>query len=296
MSKNRARLGAGGILADMDLKASKLVVEANEVLGGDGGGLYLGRNFDVSEALISGNVAVPRQSPTGYWYGGNGGGVAVIQGYGAIRNSTLTGNQAREGGGHYNYGFSVLTNVTISGNSASLSGGGARNYSGELWIKNGTIVNNNAPEASALSSFSSYPLLVGPDFPRTHINHTILAAGTTGQDACRDDHFIRTNGADRGLISNGYNLPRDSTCGTINGTDQGPQDPHLGPLANNGGFAPTHLPAPSSPPLDRGANAADPLYNQTGCAPEDARGVVRPQASSPGRPVRCDIGALELTP
>jgi hypothetical protein len=74
-----------------------------------------------------------------------------------------------------------------------------------------------------------------------------------------------------------------------------PTNPQLGPLANNGGFVPTHRPAPGSAPLDRGANMAEPFYDQTGCAPHDARGVARPQASVSGGPVRCDIGALELT-
>jgi hypothetical protein len=302
MWKNRARLGGGGLLGDMDLKASKLVAVGNQVLGGefgsDGGGLYLGKDFEVSDALIKENVAVARQTASGAWVGGRGGGVAVVGGRagGTIRNATITGNLAREGGGHYNYGFSALFNVTVSMNGASQSGGGARNYFGEMWIKNGTIFGNDAPEASALSSFSSYPLLVGPDFPRTHINHTILVAGTAAQVACRDDHFIRTGGSDRGLISNGHNLPGDASCGTIQSTDIPPTPPQLGPLADNGGFAPTHRPAPGSAALDRGANISEPYYNQNGCAPQDARGVARPQASVLGGQVRCDIGALELTP
>jgi len=295
MRKNRARLGGGGLLGDMDLKASKLTAIGNQALG-DGGGLYLGKEFEVSDALIKENVAQAQQTASGVWVGGLGGGVAVIGGHGALRNATITGNSAREGGGHYNYGFSALFNVTVSMNAASQSGGGARNYFGEMWIKNGTFFGNDAPDASALSSFSSYPLLVGPDFPRTHINHTILAAGTAAQDACRDDHFILTNGNDRGLISNGYNLPGDSSCGTIDSTDISPTDPQLGPLADNGGFAPTHRPAPGSAALDGGASISEPYYNQNGCVPQDARGVARPQASVSGGEVRCDIGALELTP
>ena len=79
-------------------------------------------------------------------------------------------------------------------------------------------------------------------------------------------------------------------------TDISPTPPQLGPLADNGGFAPTHRPAPGSAALDRGANISEPYYNQNGCAPQDARGVARPQASVLGGQVRCDIGALELTP
>ena len=155
MVKNRARLGGGAMLGDMDLKASRLVAASNEVLGGDGGALYLGKDFRVSDALIKENIAEARQAPTGAWLGGRGGGVAVIHGNGELRNTTITANRATEGGGLYNYGFSALFNVTVSMNGASQSGGGARNYYGELWIKNGTLFRNDAPEASALSSFSS---------------------------------------------------------------------------------------------------------------------------------------------
>jgi hypothetical protein len=96
----------------------------------------------VSDALIRENVAVAQQNAAGYWYGGRGGGVAVLHGQGEMRNATITGNRAREGGGYYNYGFSARFNVTVSLNGASLSGGGARNYAGQMWIKDGTIVNN----------------------------------------------------------------------------------------------------------------------------------------------------------
>ena len=123
-----------------------------------------------------------------------------------------------------------------------------------------------------------------------------MVAGTAGQVACRDDHFILTGGNDRGLVSKGFNLPGDGSCGTINSTDLSPTGPQLGPLADNGGFAPTLRPAPGSAALNRGASTSEPYYNQTGCAPQDARWVTRPQPSAAGGPVRCDIGALELTP
>jgi hypothetical protein len=296
MWKNRARLGGGALLGDMDLKASRLVAAGNQALGGDGGALYLGKQFQVTDALVKESSAEARQAPTGAWVGGRGGGVAVIHGNGELRNATITANRASEGGGLYNYGFSALFNVTLSTNSAGQSGGGARNYSGELWIKNGTVFMNDAPQGSALSSFSSYPLQVGPDYPRTYINHTIVAAGSAGPAACRDDHFILTGGSDRGLVSRGYNLPGDGSCGTVDSTDLSPTNPQLGPLGDNGGFAPTHRPAAGSPALNRGASMSEPYYNQMGCAPQDARGATRPQASVSGGPVRCDIGALELTP
>lgn len=53
----------------------------------------------------------------------------------------------------------------------------------------------------------------------------------------------------------------------------------LGPLAQNGGPTPTHL------PLDAGDG---------GCAATDQRGVLRPQPSTAGGPPLCDIGAAEV--
>ena len=60
------------------------------------------------------------------------------------------------------------------------------------------------------------------------------------------------------------------------------RDPDLGPLADNGGFAPTHALLPGSPAVDSGA----------GCAIADQRNVPRPMDGGSGSPV-CDMGAYE---
>jgi hypothetical protein len=57
-------------------------------------------------------------------------------------------------------------------------------------------------------------------------------------------------------------------------------DPQLGALADNGGFAPTMLPASTSSVIDAGDDSVCPAVDQ--------RGVTRPQGA------HCDIGALEV--
>jgi len=59
-------------------------------------------------------------------------------------------------------------------------------------------------------------------------------------------------------------------------------DPLLGPLQDNGGFAPSMLPAPGSAAVDAGNAAKCPAFDQ--------RSVSRPQGP------QCDIGAVELQP
>ena len=55
----------------------------------------------------------------------------------------------------------------------------------------------------------------------------------------------------------------------------------LGPLAQNGGYTPTHALLVGSPAIDAGTN--------TGCPATDQRGISRPQPAGG----TCDIGAYE---
>ena len=88
--------------------------------------------------------------------------------------------------------------------------------------------------------------------------------------------------------SHGYNYSDDDLCGFTGPTDrENAADPHLGPLAANGGPTPTLLPEPGSPLIDAipiGSCQADGAAGIT----NDQRGVTRPQG--PG----CDIGAVEV--
>ena len=90
--------------------------------------------------------------------------------------------------------------------------------------------------------------------------------------------------------SNGFNFSDDISCGFTAGTDhQNAGDPGLGPVANNGGPAPTRLPLPGSPLIDAIPVASCQADGAAGIT-TDERGVARPQGNG------CDIGAVEVVP
>ena len=61
-------------------------------------------------------------------------------------------------------------------------------------------------------------------------------------------------------------------------------DPMLGPLTDNGGLTPTHLPLPGSPVIDTAC----------ACAQFDQRGLARPIDGDGAGVAFCDIGAVEV--
>lgn len=85
-----------------------------------------------------------------------------------------------------------------------------------------------------------------------------------------------------GIQDEGFNLSRDGTCPWNESTD-----PHLLPLADNGGPTPTHALSLGSPAIDMGGGD---------CGPTDQRGVVRPQDGDGDDIALCDIGAYEYEP
>jgi hypothetical protein len=81
------------------------------------------------------------------------------------------------------------------------------------------------------------------------------------------------------IVSNGYNLTPDSSCGLTAPTDLQGVPTGLGGVAANGGPTQTKLPLAGSAVIDSG----DPA-----CTGPDQRGSVRPHGGA------CDRGAVEL--
>ena len=178
-----------------------------------------------------------------------------------LTNVTFSGNSASgNGGAIYNYtnggtASPVLTNVTFNGNSARV-GGGIYNW-GTGGVNNPTLKNVILWGDSA--QFPGHEIYNRDAAPM--IDSSIVEGGDAGSD--------NNTGPDTAFSSGSGNLATD---------------PHLGPLANNGGSIETLALGAGSSAIDSGDDGV--------CPATDERGA--PRAHSP----HCDIGAFEagITP
>lgn len=209
------------------------------------------QNFSSSTLVIRNSAFVGNTSG-----GSTGGGAAQLNGLVTISNTTFSGNSAPGGSGgaiQSNGSLLLLTNVTIAANSSTNNGGGLHRATtnANAFVRNTLIAANAGVETS-------------PDV--TH------SAG--------------------GLNSLGFNLI--GAVGTSNAwveTDLVDVDARLEPLADNGGFTPTHALGEDSPAIDAG----DDCVLDQSCAEHnidvnldsDQRGQPRPFGAA------VDIGAYE---
>ncbi|MCO6045137.1 dockerin type I domain-containing protein [Aeoliella sp. ICT_H6.2] len=263
---------------------------------GAGGGIYNRENLTLTDSIVTGNtattgggiynsgqLAVVESSITGNSATATGGGIRNTLSTSVIR-STVAGNSAVDGGGVYNNSdLSVLRSTvsgnmaasrgagiysqysanliqsTVSGNVASYVGGGIYSLQ-TLTITGSTITLNEAGYGGGINNVAA-----------ADIRGTIVAGNTaTGNDA---------------------NLSGDlAATSQFNLIDV---DPKLGPLTDNGGPTPTHLPQADSPAVDAGDPAIEPDANSF-----DQRGVgfVRVADSTGGMDAVIDIGAVEFQP
>jgi uncharacterized repeat protein (TIGR01451 family) len=250
---NTAKYGGGGIAASSsDVTLMDSTVSGN--IAGPGGGLV----FDHSTATlircsVSGNSAY------------SGGGIEARYSNLMLIDSTLSGNSAVAYGGGLSVGdtTAILINTTVSGNSSDFLGGAILSDTSTVTLTTTTVTANKTEQSGALTAFGTALTL----------KNTIVANQTYGWNC-------------QGVISQGYNLDSDGTCGLTAGGDLSSVNPLLGPLQGNGGPTWTHALLPGSPAID-----AIPV-GKNGCGDPgaaDQRGVPRPQASG------CDIGAFEAT-
>ena len=241
--------GAGGIVGGGDVAVSGATVTGNQ--GGPGVSAYSGR-ATITASTVSDNV------------GAAGGGVGAI--HIELVGSTVSGNEGNNGAGVWADQTATVTNSTVSGNTAGNSGGGVYSALNTIELTHATVVENAAPaganvDLDSSSTFTSTSSLIG------------LPAG--GGENCEID-----GGAT--VTSGGYNVTSDASCQLSTGPgDLSDTDPQVGPLADNGGPAATHLPAVASPAIDLADCAAAGLA-------ADERGIARPQAAA------CDSGAVEV--
>jgi hypothetical protein len=262
----------GGIFALGRLSIIHSTISGNKIFGenhqgGSGGGIF-GREMMIVGSTINDNITSHTpDSPPGLFFEG-GGGIYIANEPNkvfdtTIINSTITGNivlgedaeEANRGGGILNTGNIKLINVTISENIAPAAGGIFNSFEEEaneptVTVKNTLIANNSTSNCD----------------PSVEIPGVIVTAN---------------------IISGGFNIDSDGTCGLGSRSDQFPASDRalLLPLANNGGNIKTQALAPGSPAIDT-ANCfdLDGHFITT-----DQRGVSRPKRRG------CDIGAFEST-
>jgi predicted outer membrane repeat protein len=238
-SGNRAELAGGAIYAwgTTELTISRTEISRNAVPAGAGGGVLLAGSatMEMRDSTVAGNLAV------------QGGGIDASGGF-AITNSTISGNRATGGTGGgiaSSVGFEMV-HVTLSRNQAT--SGGALWYGG---------FGGSPPQA--------YNLLFSDN------------SATAGPASCQLE-------APFGLLA--FSLWPDTSCGSSGANGNQPSTVvTLPPLAKScadpAERTPTHA-LPAGAAVDSGSCFLPSLAL-------DHRGVARPQGAG------CDVGAVERT-
>ena len=138
-----------------------------------------------------------------------------------------------------------------------------------LDIRDSTFVGNAC--GISLESGSRHPLL----HAQVSLQNTIIAAAGSG---CRIEERI-----DAEMISHGFNVTTDDSCGLDHHTDMVVADVRLSDLDDLGGPTPVHMPLEGSPAVDMGGE----------CSGTDQRGYLRPADGDGDGVAVCDCGAVE---
>jgi hypothetical protein len=269
-----------------------LTLEDLTVTGGSSpdiaGGFNVRGEASLTRTVVAGNTA-------------NAGGGFVVGGSDAVlylTDSLVHDNQALNLGVTNAAGGGVLiqdgahvhvSGTTFSNNSSAASAGAISLNTSNLDVVNSTFSGNDAFSGAAIAAVNS----------SVTVSFSTITANTSGTalhnfvcDTCEggftlDNSIVASNpnGDCNKVESLGYNIDSDGSCAfavPANDGDITVQDPGLGPLADNGGFAPTHNLLPESPAIDA-AGGPD-------CPETDQRGIERPNGDA------CDIGAVEALP
>ena len=159
----------------------------------------------------------------------------------------------------------TIRRSTLSGNVSNNAGGGLVVIAGDVTIEESTITDNVADaddDDDERAGGGIYIVGFDDTLPaRLTIRDTIVAGNTEDNG---DDHDVSV-AESTGVVSLGFNLVGvnggatahfpaglPNVAGDWVGTEAQPLDAELGPLDDEGGPTPTHLPQPGSPAIDRG--------------------------------------------
>lgn len=236
--------------------------------GTSGGGIWNSGEMDITNSIVSNNVAggngpdfpfgngggitntsgavlfITNCTISGNSAGLNGGGVNNAGPLATISGSTINDNMAMGvnelegwglGAGVYNSNSLTIINTTLSNNNSTRAGGAVGNH-GSLQIRHTTLSGNGAIEGSSIANYSGASVQIG---------HTVLKVVSGISSGIYNNSGTVT--------SNGYNLCSDNGSGLLTGPgDQVNTEPMLGPLQNNGGPTFTHELLTGSPAIDTG--------------------------------------------
>ncbi len=226
------------------------VVISNNIASSTGGGINNAGTLLLNEVRVTNNQ-------------GNFGGGITNDGTATITNSLIDANTGDFGGAIRNNNVITLENVTISGNTANSQGGGLLNSNADATLVNVTMTENRSAQSGGIHETTGGT--------RTYLTNTIVAGNTLLDGTTPSD-------AGGGIDSQGYNIIGNTSgsSGWI-ASDLQNVSPSLGPLADGGGYTPTHALLVGSRGIDEGT--------ATGAPTSDQRGGLRD--------VSVDIGAFE---
>lgn len=286
----------GGIHLDMVANQSDVLIENSRIrdnVAPDVGGVKIVGPGKGALPVTFRNVQI-----TGNSSPGTAGGIYVTNGALVLEDSLVQGNRASFAGALYSLGgYLTIRRSTFSGNQAEYDAGvyvsGSSRY--------GTIDMSNTTISDNVSSVSGENLTL--DGPSGSLRNVTVYGSPTppyegnppsdpGSVSIRNSIFVGSCPTVPGwvvLTSGGGNLESPGhRCGLVNPADLADvKDPILGPLADNGGYTPTHALLPGSPAIDTGV--------ATKCEAKDQRGIARPADGDRDGTAACDRGAYELT-
>lgn len=277
ISGNTAQDYGGGIYALID-DTNELSIQDTRLNGNtayyDGGGIYAGA-VDSGSGAVAGTLAVERSTLDANYAGYMGGAVSANGYYDAavnVVNTTISGNTAGTGAGA----------LYLSTGSSSEGSGGSASVDGS------TLYGNTITTGEGTGARRSQVYLSGQAVSAA-VDHTVIAGNTTGSSIAVNRVEAGTAlDADFSLLggvhgTNSGNSDLDTVSTNLEGTAVNP-----GPLQDNGGITPTHLPEAGGPLNDGGDTVVPASLND-----EDQRGFSRLDGTPPVNG-NTDIGAVEL--
>jgi hypothetical protein len=240
-------------------------VVVSDVSQAGGGVGTQGDGFSAKYSTISNNEVISfTLEPSGV-----GGGIFSNSQNVLIRNSTISGNKARFGGG-LRAPAATIVDSTFSANYAS-SGYGGLQVEGHAVLSNSTVAFNRQAQIT-----TSWPAGVMADSMQANSSIFAYNAQDDGSTVVELDA-----GSLDGTISGAKNLILATQAATTPPADTSTGCPRFAPLLDNGGLTRTHAILPGSAAMDAGNNVDNLAADQRGS------GFARVVGSDP------DIGAFE---